>query len=138
MRVHRFLLSLAMLAGCGMATAATAPVTGLGQPWPNVPDVSMSGHFHVYVFERDGIRYIQVNDLAGTVRGAVALVGGDALDLPMGVDANHWVSASERVATGETIYQDEATTISVAPKAGGSMQLLLQPCNPLVCSVKGP
>jgi hypothetical protein len=131
------------LLGCGAATAATSPATGLGQPWPNVPDVSASPHYHVYLFQRAGIRYVQVNDIGGTVRGAIALVGDEALDLPVGVDASRWANVADAAAStsSETVYRDDTVTVLVAPQPDGSARMLLAPgnCdNPAQCSIRGP
>lgn len=111
-----------------VAHAGTVPATGLGQSWPNATDVSASPRFHVYVFQRSGVRYVQVNDAAGTVRGAVAVVDDQALDLPVGVDANRWSEAAAGSATaGETVYRDEAVSIAVVPQPDGTMRLMAVP-----------
>jgi len=127
----------------GTAAAATPAVTGLGQAWPNAADVSASPHFHVYAFQKQGVRYLQINDTNGTVRGAIALIGDEALDLPVGVDAAHWVvtDADATSAPGETVYHDNTMTVRAAPLPGGGVQLMaLSDCkgNPGECSVKGP
>ena len=86
----RSLVRVAMLAALTVSTSAMArqfPATGLGQAWPNASDVSSSPRWHVYVFIKDGVRYIQVNDLNGKVRGAIATANGQFLVLPIGTDA---------------------------------------------------
>jgi hypothetical protein len=141
---HRALLSLALLFGCGTAAATTLSGTGLGQSWPNAADLSASPNFHAYRFEKQGVRYVQINDANGNVRGAVAYIDGQVLDLPIGVDASHWVVATDPAApvTGETVYQDQSMTVHAAPQSDGTVRLLLAPgnCNgnPADCSMKGP
>jgi hypothetical protein len=105
--------------------AHEAPATGLGQSWPNATDVSVSPHYHVYVFVRDGIRYIQVNDLNGTVRGAVAMADRVVLVLPVGVDAPYVTTqhAQVPVTSGETVYRDSSTRITATPSNTGAVQL---------------
>jgi hypothetical protein len=105
--------------------ANEAPATGLGESWPNATDVSVSPHYHVYVFVRDGIRYIQVNDLNGTVRGAVAMADRVVLVLPVGVDAPYVTTQHVQlpVTRGETVYRDSATRITAAPTNTGAVQL---------------
>jgi hypothetical protein len=105
--------------------AHEAPATGLGQSWPNATDVSVSPHYHVYVFVRDGIRYIQVNDLNGTVRGAVAMADRVVLVLPVGVDAPYVTTqrAQVPVTNGETVYRDSSTRITATPTNTGAVQL---------------
>lgn len=124
------LLPLAMLAVAGFCTSAWAQqaASGLGQSWPNAPDVSSSPNWHVYVFESDGIRYVQVNDLNGKVRGAFATAGGQFLRLPMGADAQRVATPqqpleSSKAASGETVYRDNAVQVQVAPQANGNVQL---------------
>ncbi|HEX5306096.1 MAG TPA: hypothetical protein VFW82_08425, partial [Dyella sp.] len=73
----------------GMAQATDAPSSGLGQSWPNTTDVSTNPYWHVYVFEKDGVRYVQVNDTNGRVHAAIATAGGQVLVLPIGVDAQN-------------------------------------------------
>lgn len=145
MRSSRFvsflgLLSVCAVAGTASAAAATASSgTGLGQSWPNVPDVSRNGSFHAYVFERNGIRFIQINDSNGAVRGAVAYVAGEVLTLPIGLDAGNVVvgEGGSAPSGGQSVYQDGEVSINVSGQPNGAMQLMVEPCNPLVCSVKG-
>lgn len=142
-------LTIAALVGlsCSGVALATTPVgTGLGQSWPNATDVSASPHYHVYVFERPGLRFVQINDASGAVRGAVAYSGTEIIGLPVGVDASRWVTPSEGVwnpatlASGEEVYSDGAVKVTAAPQPDGTVQLLAMPgdCNnPAECSVKG-
>jgi hypothetical protein len=111
------------------ALAYQAPSTGLGQAWPNATDVSVSSHYHVYVFVRDGIHYIQVNDLSGTVRGAVAIADNEVLILPVGVDAQYVsttqtnTQATKATSNAETVYNDGSEQITAEPSASGAVQL---------------
>lgn len=133
---------LACVFGTTAAMAAGPTSTGLGQSWPNTTDVSTSPRYHVYVFQKQGVRYVQVNDASGTVRGAVAYTGADSvLDLPVGVDAGRWVTpaatATPAASTGELVYRDEAVTIRIAVQADGSARMALaSSCDdPTKCSI---
>ena len=125
--VFAALLSLGL---AGVAKAAT-PSTGLGQAWPNAPDVSTSPRWHAYVFEKDGIRYIQINDLAGHVHGAFATANGQYLALPIGSDAVTATATAPATATNavaadtsaETVYDDGSTQVTVAAQADGTTLL---------------
>ncbi|TCV92076.1 hypothetical protein EC912_10868 [Luteibacter rhizovicinus] len=139
------LLSLPIIVLPAMADGAP-PSTGLGQAWPNAADVSASPHYHVYVFERLGVRYVQVNDLNGTVHGAFAYSGSDIMGLPIGVDAARLATPTEPLSAppatgttaGEIVYRDASVTISVQPQADGTalMQAVSNDCkNPAECSV---
>ncbi|WP_233842897.1 hypothetical protein [Dyella sp. 2HG41-7] len=119
-------LMTAMLATPAMAHQAV--VTGLGQAWPNAADVSVSPHYHVYVFVRDGIRYFQINDANGTVRAAVAVADNVVLVLPIGVDAGnvstlHGNGLSATLDNAQTVYSDTTTRITVTPTATGASQV---------------
>jgi hypothetical protein len=128
--------ALAGLLAFALSTSALAagpgPSSGLGESWPNATDVSTSPHWHVYVFQRDGIRYIQVNDLNGKVRAALAASNGEFLVLPIGADAEH-VSTSQQSAAANTttdtqaaseqVYNDGSVQLSVKPHANGVMLL---------------
>ncbi|AGK46970.1 hypothetical protein BTI_2247 [Burkholderia thailandensis MSMB121] len=132
-------------------TAATEPAsTGLGQAWPNTTDVSVTSHYHAYVFKRDGIRYVQINDANGVVRGAIAIAGDEVLVLPIGVDAArvktlHAATSNAmrpNTTEAETVYRDSMTTLSVTPLSTGALQITTQQAatctNPAECSVGSP
>jgi hypothetical protein len=133
---------LAGLVSLGLTTVAaaqtTAPATGLGQAWPNAADQSASPNWHVYVFERDGIRYIQINDRNGTVHAALGRAGDTIFALPVGVDANN-VAISSSVEGGTSalpIYQDQAVSVTAVPKSDGTTEITVQAaCSPAMCSI---
>lgn len=129
--------------GCGAALATTPAATGLGQSWPNAPDLSVSPRFHAYSFFKSGVHYVQVNDINGTVRGAIGYVDGQVLELPIGVDAVRWTIANDgpRPAGREAVYQDDAMSIHAAPQPDGTLRLMVvSNCkeHPEECSVRGP
>jgi len=137
--------SLACFLATGSASAASPPTTGLGQTWPDSPDVSLSPRYHVYVFERLGVKYVQVNDLTGSVRGAFGNAGGDLFGLPIGRDADRLSTPSEPLATpsgttgtGETIFQDDSTSLEAVPREDGTLGLRVRCDNPAKCSIQGP
>ena len=139
-------LSLGVLAmsltSMGAMAATGLPSTGLGQSWPNATDVSASPHWHVYLFQRDGVRYVQINDLNGTVRAAVASAAGSFLTLPLGSDAAQVATPSEPLAVtgstaGDIVYQDSTLKVLVAPQADGTTRTYVASGNctdPVECS----
>lgn len=137
-----FALATATLFLGGQAAASEPATTGLGSSWPNATDVSSSPNYHVYRFERGGVRYIQVNDSAGTVRGAVAYIDDQVLELPIGVDASRWrITAHSPVSTsGESVYRDGTISIQITSNADGTARMMLDStCNdPAVCSKRDP
>ena len=127
-----------------------APATGLGQSWPNAADVSANPNWHVYVFVLNGIRYIQVNDLNGTVHAAVGTANGTSIVLPVGVDSQNVTtpaqnapastSSSATSSAAQTVYQDNATTVTAAPQSNGTTQfsvLQTATCTGMSCSGGG-
>jgi hypothetical protein len=110
--------------------AAQPPGVGLGQTWPNTPDVSSSPHWHVYLFAVNGVRYIQVNDLDGNVRSAFATAGGQFLVLPMGRDALRVSTPQQPLALSgalvplnsyaETVYRNGGIQLTAVPLSNGA------------------
>jgi hypothetical protein len=109
--------------------AAKLPSTGLGQAWPNTTDVSASPHYHVYLFARDGIRYIQVNDSSGKVRAVFATANQVIFVLPIGADAQTAGALQQAAAqtttastsSTETVYSDSVVQVTATPQADGSL-----------------
>lgn len=135
------LASLVTLAfGVGAAQAQTA-MSGLGQSWPNARDVSTSPRYHVYVFERGGTRYIQVNDASGAVRGAFARTPYALKGLPIGNDdlatPDEPMPAPASTAV-EPVYDDGAVAVFVAPQPDGTARLMAVPVDckkdPIECT----
>lgn len=142
--MHRA-LSCFVLAGLlapAIAFAAKPAASGLGQAWPNAPDLSASPRWHVYAFERDGIRYVQINDARGAVRGAFATTNGVFLVLPMGSGGSVDIGAAgQSPAQGETIYSDGDVQVTAAPQPNGVHFNAVPVCkDPVECSthVAGP
>lgn len=130
------LLSRAVLAvsiaTASFAALAEAPATGLGQSWPNAPDVSASPNYHVYVFALGGIDYIQVNDTNGNVLGSVGAANGEFITLPIGQYAQQVATSSQPAeapsdaapaAASATVYDDSDTVITATPLSDGTLQL---------------
>ena len=134
---------LAGLIAIGLSSTAFAqtstPATGLGQSWPNAADLSASPNWHIYVFFLNGIKYIQINDLNGTVHAAVGSVSGTVMVLPMGVDAqNVQTATSSASSTATTVYSDATTTVTATPQSNGATEFLISGgtgcINPVSCS----
>lgn len=136
--MHRA-LSCFLLAGL-LAPAfafAAQPTSGLGQAWPNAPDLSTSPQWHVYAFERDGIRYVQINDARGAVRGAFATANGVFLVLPMGTAGVDVGTALQPSTQGETVYRDGDVQVTATPQPDGGLRLRAEQVvckDPVECS----
>jgi hypothetical protein len=136
------LTGLIALCAASTAFAQTAtPATGLGQAWPNAADVSTSPNWHVYVFVLNGVKYVQVNDLNGTVHAAVATANGTVMELPVGVDAQNVTTTTQATSSSssatQTVYNDGSTTITATPQSNGATQIRAaetESCPTLGCS----
>lgn len=84
-------------------------VNGLGESLPNTMDLSSDPNWQVYAFERDGIRYLQINDGANNARAAIGMIGTTAWVLPIGQDADRVVvsGTGAPVTAGRVVYRDE-------------------------------
>lgn len=139
------LLSLSILGGAASAQSST-PTTGLGQSWPNAPDVSRSPNYHVYVFVLDGIRYVQVNDLTGHVLAAVASSGGTYLRLPIGIASVAETKSTEAALSqarhsaartnGDLVYQDDSLQLAAASQTNGVPTVTVAACDPIDCNTR--
>lgn len=126
----------------GLAVAAEPAATGLGQAWPNAVDVSLSPHWHVYVFVMNGVKYVQVNDINGNVIGAVGTAGGQFITLPIGEDSQY-VSTQQHAAktssiataTPTTVYRDSSTIVTATPQSNGMTTLTFS--NAAICTDPG-
>ncbi|WP_045738932.1 hypothetical protein [Xanthomonas sp. MUS 060] len=106
--------------GHGAPTAPTM-ATGLGESAPKAPDLSLDPSWHIYEFKRDGVSYLQISDLTGTVRAAVGNISGTLWVLPMGVDVSR-VSLPTKWSDsrGTLVYQTSAFTVRAIPSRHGN------------------
>lgn len=81
--------------------------TGLGMSNPANSDLAADPAWQVYEFARDGIRYVQVNDLAGAVRVAVGRIDGTLWVLPIGADVDRVFIGVEAPAGAKVIYRTQ-------------------------------
>lgn len=127
---HRALWASLVVMGLSAPAFASQSGTGLGQSWPNAQDMSASAHWHVYTFDNNGVRYVQVNDLNGNVRVAFAAANGQFLVLPMGRNAQQ-ISTPQQDASvsatavplpsySETVYRDGEVQLNAVPMSDGS------------------
>ncbi|HEY1137057.1 MAG TPA: hypothetical protein VGE64_06180 [Xanthomonadaceae bacterium] len=89
-------------------------VTGLGESQPETSDLSSDPQWQVYAFERDGIRYLQINDGANTARAAIGHIGATVWVLPIGRDADRVAiqTLTPSTATGKrVVYRDDEVEV---------------------------
>ena len=106
---------------------APQPPPSLGQSWPQMTNVSAAPGWRVYAFVRDKVKYIQVNDLVGTVRATLATADGYFLVLPLGADAQRvstptkpLAAALDSSAPAVTVYQDKDVQLTARYQSDGS------------------
>lgn len=92
-RVRDVVLVVSLLSMPFVAAAACCPSdgngialakSGMGESLPLAVNLSQDPNWLVYGFERDGISYYQVNDLAGQVRVIVGKIDDQFFTLPAG------------------------------------------------------
>lgn len=106
---QRFAACVLLSLGIVGVSHAALPTHGLGQAFPQTTNRSMSALWRVYVFQRDGVRYMQINDSQGVVRAAFATANGVFLALPMGTDANRVVVPLNASATSNGFERGMST-----------------------------
>lgn len=122
-RAAAVLLGVVMLGGPAVAWACcpsdgtgVARSTGLGMQFPVAEDLAIDSAWQVYEFQRDGVRYLQINDRAGGVRAAIAYVSDTFWVLPVGTDPDR-VSTPDKPralptgVTGRVIYRSAAAEV---------------------------
>jgi hypothetical protein len=136
------LAALMALGVIGGASAQTVSATsGLGQSWPNAADVSAAPNWHVYVFRKNGIKYVQINDLSGTVHAAIATANGTTIVLPIGSDAQYVTTTKAVPSAAQVVYKDTSTTVTATPQSTGTTAFTVtsdtDSCPQLDCSGPG-
>lgn len=144
-KLLRYLIVVSVFISTGVLADSPAS-SGLGQSWPNTADHSLSPRYHVFVFVRDGVRFIQINDSAGRVRGALATAGGQMLVLPIGTAAQVVVQnapaadapSAAPATSAEPVYQDDEVTITAQPQQNGTLRLqAASACkDPITCNTQ--
>lgn len=102
----------------GSGTPPTKATTGLGEAAPAAANLSADPAWSVYQFERDGITYLQINDVRGTVRAAVGRIGDTAWVMPMGSDVDA-VTIASGTSAGVVVYSSADFVVRVLSGANG-------------------
>lgn len=134
-----FALAITLAAGAADAQQVRFPaesdvIGGLGEALPSAPNVSQSENFRVYKFEKDRIRYIQINTLDDEVLTAVGITRSGAFVMPVGSLARDLVRVSsassstsavkaqgECPCSSQVVYSDSTATIVVVYGTGGTV-----------------
>lgn len=98
--------------------------TGLGSSAPPAKDQSLDANWQVYVFEFDGVRYLQVNDRNGAVHAVAGHISDTAWVLPIGSDAKRVSTPQEprpapAGATRSVVYRSPDVVVAAYTGAEG-------------------
>ncbi len=112
-------------AKCGCPSdggGAPQATTGLGQEFPQAPDMAADAAWQVYEFERDGIRYVQVNDRSGAVRAAAGRIGETFWAMPIGSDADRVAVQGDAAPAGTPQVLFRSSDVEVVLYRDGTRQ----------------
>ncbi|MBB5875860.1 hypothetical protein [Xanthomonas sp. 3498] len=93
--------------------------TGLGDAQPAALDLAQDPSWHVYQFARDGITYLQINDLTGNVRAGVGRVDSTAWVMPMGRDVDRVRLVTSAPANGKVVFRSAEVVVFVVQSSSG-------------------
>lgn len=143
--LHAPFLVLVLVAGALSAPSALAacgctddghgtPLLGghsLGQSFPPIGLVAQDAAWRVYEFEREGIRYVQVNDAYGVVHAAVGRIGDTLWVLPMGTDVDRVRVSGAGVTLAlpsgaRTVYRSAEIEVNVVLDANGQASWIVR------------
>jgi hypothetical protein len=108
--------------GCpGDGNWGATATSGLGESFPEAVDLAVDAAWQVYEFERDGVRYVQVNDTAGNVRAAAGRIGGTAWVMPIGTDADRVAVPGDALPVGVPSLLYRGSDVEVVRYQDGSV-----------------
>ncbi|NYI19305.1 hypothetical protein FHR53_003192 [Xanthomonas arboricola] len=118
--VNKWLTGFCLIAGIfasGAVMAQCCPsggigahaMTGLGDSNPKATNLSIDPSLAIYELHRDGVTYLQINDVTGVVRAVVARVDNAIWTLPMGKDVERVVLPSANRISASMHSNDAAT-----------------------------
>jgi hypothetical protein len=93
---------------------------GLGESFPEAVDLAADPAWQVYEFQRDGVRYVQINDSAGTVHAAAGRIGGTAWVMPIGTDADRVTVPGDATPAGVPSLMYRGPDVEVVRYQDGS------------------
>ncbi len=101
---------------------APKALTGLGQAFPAATNRATDPTWKVYEFERDGIRYVQINDQMGVVRAAVGRIGATFWVMPIGTDVDSVSVPGQSLPKGQGRVLYRADDVEVLLYRDGNQQ----------------
>lgn len=100
---------------------------GLGESFPVAVDLAVDPSWAVYEFERDGVRYVQVNDEFGDVRAAVGRIDDTFWVMPIGSDADRVSVPGDAVPAGQSVVLARTVdTVVVRYRSGGQTRWVIR------------
>ena len=110
---------------------APKAVTGLGTSLPSSIDLAPDPAWQVFEFERDGIRYVQINDATGKVRAAAGRIGGTFWVMPIGSDVDRVSVPGSAMLSGRlrVLYRASDVEVVLIESSGASRWLIRAPAS---------
>jgi hypothetical protein len=108
--------ALAQNCGCpddGHGYAGGQNSVGLGESFPDAPDLADSPAWAVYEFERDGVRYVQINDQTGAIRASVGRIDDTFWVLPIGSDVDRVSVPGDPLPAGQQTVLVQSADLKV-------------------------
>lgn len=116
---------------CCPSDGHTAPkaTQGLGESLPNAPDLASDPAWQIYEFERDGVRYVQINDATGKVRAAAGRIGGTFWVMPIGSDIDRVSVPGSAMPSGRlrVLYRANDVEVVLIESSGTPRWLIRAP-----------
>lgn len=108
--------------GCPSDGNSAPAAMGLGESFPQADDLAVDPAWQIYEFERDGIRYTQINDSAGNVRAATGRIGETLWVMPIGRDADRVALPGDSMPVGQPRVLYRSVEVEVVLYQDGSQQ----------------
>ncbi|MBV6808703.1 MULTISPECIES: hypothetical protein [Xanthomonas] len=101
--------SAVMAQCCGNGGVGVHAITGLGDSNPKSANLAIDPSLAIYELHRDGVTYLQINDVTGVVRAVVARVDNALWTLPMGKDVERVILPTANKISAGTRPDNPAT-----------------------------
>ncbi|MBB4595123.1 hypothetical protein [Xanthomonas cannabis] len=111
-----FVSSAVMAQCCGNGGVGVHAITGLGDSNPKSANLAIDPSLAIYELHRDGVTYLQINDVTGAVRAVVARVDNALWTLPMGKDVERVTLPAANKISAST-RPDDSTTLDAIQRS---------------------
>lgn len=117
----------AAMACCPSDGHTVARSMGMESEVQSGSNLSSNSGWRVYAFERDGIRYLRVDDVAGNVVAVIGYIQSTFFVLPMGSDADRVQIGTAPAGVPQLIYRSNEVEINRYETASGARWSVSKP-----------